>query len=34
MVKYISWSPQADSDLNLILEYLNKQWDASVVLHF
>ena len=34
MTKRIRWSPQADNDLDQILEYLNKKWSNSVAVSF
>ncbi len=34
MTKRIRWSPQADNDLDQILDYLNKKWSNSVAVRF
>lgn len=34
MPKTISWSPQADEDLEGILDYLAREWDNSVSIRF
>jgi plasmid stabilization system protein ParE len=34
MPRQIIWSPQAENDLSLILEYLQEHWDKSVLLKF
>ena len=34
MPKQIVWSPLSEKDFDNILEYLNKEWDATVVNKF
>lgn len=34
MPRRIIWSPNADKDLAVILNYLNKNWDKKVAIHF
>lgn len=34
MPKQIVWSPQAEADLNSILEYLHLEWNMNVAIKF